>query len=131
MQALSGVASNVRRIEAAAAVGEEGANLAMHVYAYHVRKYIGAYAAAMGGCDALAFTGGVGENSSKVRALVSHGTEFLGFRLDPVRNSGPEFAADGVAALHGNDSALPVFVVRAREEWKIAGEARRLLVDIS
>lgn len=127
MKALSGVGSDMRAIEAAAAAGDAPALVALRAYAYRVRKYVGAYAAALGGCDVLAFTGGVGENSRRIRSLVMEGTEFLGTSLDAAANAAPAFDENGMASLHGADARIACFVVRAREEAMIAREARRLL----
>src|SRR5690606_14733796 len=81
LRALSGTA-DLRVIEQRAASGDAEAQLAIHVYAYRVRKYIGAYAAAMGGLDVLAFTGGIGENSADMRRRICERLEFLGLYLD-------------------------------------------------
>src|ERR1051325_8954091 len=84
---LSGVTGgDLRDIEAAAAGGSQRAALALEVFVYQVKKTIGAYAAAMGGLDAVAFTGGIGENSARLRAACCQGLEFLGIRLDDDAN---------------------------------------------
>ena len=84
---LAGVpGGDVRDLEQAAAAGSADAALALEVFAYEVRKTIGAYAAAMGGVDAVAFTGGIGENSPRLRSACCAGLEFLGIRLDRERN---------------------------------------------
>src|SRR4051794_23040494 len=86
---LSGVpGGDLRDIEAAAASGSRRAELALDVFAYQVKKTIGAYAAAMGGLDAVAFTGGIGENSERLRAACCSGLEFLGVELDTAKNEG-------------------------------------------
>ena len=130
MKALSGAGSDMRAIESAAAAGDASALMALRAYAYRVRKYVGAYAVAMGGCDVIAFTGGVGENSRCIRSLVMDGTEFLGTSLDAEANTAPAFDDDGVASLHGADGRIACFVVRAREERTIARETRRLLASV-
>ena len=119
----------MQRIEAAAGQGDSSAQLALDAYAYRIRKYIGAYAAAMGGCDAVAFTGGVGEHSARVRAQATENLEFLGLRLDPAANAAPAFGADGVALVQDSRSRGRLLVVQAREEWTMAREARRLLAE--
>lgn len=86
LKALSGIGSDLREIEVRARQGHVGASMALQVHAYRVRKYIGAYAAAMGGCDAIAFTGGAGENSPALRRRILEGLEFLGVRLDEARD---------------------------------------------
>lgn len=84
---LSGVSSDFRDIENAAANGNERAQLALDVYYYRVRKYIGSYAAAMGGVDAIVFTAGLGENSPEARYEVTKGLEFLGVKVDQEKNN--------------------------------------------
>ena len=76
----------MREVEQKAAEGDVDAQLAINVYAYRVRKYIGAYAAAMGGVDVIAFTGGIGENSASMRRRVCDKFEFLGLHLDDDKN---------------------------------------------
>ena len=83
---ISGVSSDVRDLEEAAAKGHHRATLALDVFNYEIKKYVGAYAAAMGGLDAVAFAGGIGENSCRVREGVCQGLEFLGLHLDPEKN---------------------------------------------
>ena len=79
-------ASRTRTPEAAAAGGSRRAQLALDVFVYQVKKTIGAYAAAMGGLEAVAFAGGIGENSARLRAACCQGLEFLGIRMDAERN---------------------------------------------
>lgn len=129
LAALAGHDGDVRRIEAAAAEGDATAELALQAYAYRIRKYIGAYAAAMGGCDVVAFTGGVGEHSAAARSRALHELGFLGLKLDAHANARPVYDASGVAAIHDAASAQAVLVVRAREEWMIAREAHRLFAS--
>ncbi len=81
------MSSDLRDIEAAADAGNVRAALAIDVLAYEVKKYIGAYAAAMGGLDAVAFAGGIGENSSRIRALVCRDLESFGIALDEDANA--------------------------------------------
>lgn len=85
--ALSGVSSDFRDIENGAEEGNENCALALDKFAYEVRKYIGSYAAALGGLDCLVFTAGVGENSASMRARICEGLEFLGVKLDPEKNN--------------------------------------------
>lgn len=127
LKALSGIGSDLREIEAQARQGHTGARTALQVHAYRVRKYIGAYAAAMGGCDAVAFTGGAGENSPALRRRILEGLEFLGLRLDEDRNEC--FGASGaeVAELQASRSSVAVLAVRAREQWVIARETAAVL----
>ncbi len=120
---LSGVAGgDVRDLEKAAEAGSADACLALEVFAYEVRKTIGAYAAAMGGLDAVAFTGGIGENSARLRAMCCAGLEFLGVRLDNGRNEGG--AGDRIVS---PDGAVAVFALATNEELVVARRAYRAL----
>lgn len=83
----TGVSSDFRDLEAAAAEGNERAQLAIDVFCYKVTKRIGSCAAAMGGLDAVVFTAGVGENSATLRAKIMEGLEFLGLKMDPEKNN--------------------------------------------
>ena len=112
--------NDVREILAREEAGDERAKLALDVYAYRVRKYVGAYSAVLGGVDALVFTGGVGENAARVRALACAGLERLGIALDESANA----AASGELCEIGRAGApVRVFVVRTDEELQIAREA--------
>jgi acetate kinase len=117
---ISGMSSDVRELERAAATGHARAELALEVFAYRVRKYIGAYLAVLGGADAVAFTGGAGANSAGLRRRILTGLEGLGMSLDPVANQ----AGDGSEALvSSGDSAVSLFVIPSNEELSIAREA--------
>src|SRR5262249_55073640 len=91
---------DVRDLQQAAQQGDARASLALDAFAYRVRKYIGAYTAALGGLDALAFTAGIGEHSPLVRRLVCARLECLGVRLDPARNDSP---GEGEARISATD----------------------------
>ncbi|MBI4910834.1 MAG: acetate/propionate family kinase [Acidobacteria bacterium] len=121
---LSGVAGgDVRDLEAAAAQGNNDAALALDVFTYEVRKTIGAYAAVMGGLDAIAFTGGIGENSPRLREACCQGLEFLGIQLDPAANvAGP---AD--RAVSSASSQVAVVTLRTNEELVVARRAYAIL----
>jgi acetate kinase len=117
---ISGVSGDVRELEHAAAAGHARAELALEVYAYRARKYIGAYLAVLGGADAVAFTGGAGANSAGLRRRILTGLEGLGISLDPVANE----AGDGSETLiSAGDSAVSLFVIPSNEEFSIAREA--------
>ncbi|MGO9011964.1 MAG: acetate/propionate family kinase [Bryobacteraceae bacterium] len=121
---LSGIAGgDVRDLEAAAAAGNRDAALALAVFVYEVKKTIGAYAAAMGGIEALAFTGGIGENSARLRAACCEGLEFLGIKLDRERNE----TGAGDRALSTADSAITVLALATNEELIVARRAWRAL----
>jgi acetate kinase len=100
--------------------GDPRARLAFDVYCYRLRKYVGAYYAALGTVDAIAFTAGVGENSSLVREASLAGLERLGIRIDADANRAPH---DGPFRISTDDSEVAVFVVPTNEEWQIAREA--------
>ena len=124
LAALSGVVGgDVRDIEQAAAAGNRDAALALEILAYQVRKTIGAYAAAMGGLDAVAFTGGIGENSVRLRSDCCTGLEFLGIALDPARNE--QAAGDRILSTDG--SAVAVLALATNEELIVARRAYALL----
>jgi acetate kinase len=109
--------SDMREITARAAAGDEAARLAIDVFAYRVKKYVGAYLAVLGGrCDALVFTGGIGQHSPVVRAAVCDGLEGLGIVLDTERNA----VGGDVVSAHG--SPIAVLVVATDEELEIARE---------
>ncbi len=86
LKALAG-SSDMRDIERRATDGDEAAQRAIELYAYRAKKYVGAYAAAMGGLDTIVFTGGIGENSPSMRRRICDGLEFLGLRIDHERNA--------------------------------------------
>jgi acetate kinase len=121
---ISGVSSDMRELEAACAANNPRALLAMKMYIYRIKKYIGAYAAVLGGVDILVFTGGVGENQSSLRAEVCRNMEYMGIKLDELTNSG----------LHGKemvistpDSSVTVIVVPTDEEYMIASDTQMIL----
>jgi len=120
--------NDMREIERRAAEGDDGCRLAITLFAHRVRKYIGAYAAVMGGVDVIAFTGGIGENSPLIRHRCTQRLEFLGARLDEDRNRdvGPAGAA-AVAEISDERSRTRLLVVRADEEVAIARETARRL----
>ena len=121
--ALSGVSSDFRDIENGAEEGNENCALALDKFAYEVRKYIGSYAAALGGLDCLVFTAGVGENSASMRARICEGLEFLGVKLDPEKNNtrGKE------AIISADDSRVTVWVIPTNEELMIAQDTAALV----
>lgn len=121
---ISGVSSDLRDIEEAAAKGNNRAALAVEILVYEVKKYIGAFAAAMGGLDAVAFAGGIGENSWCVRAAVCREMEFLGILLDEEKNRQP---ASGDRVISQTQSDVAVLVVYTNEEIIVARETVRVL----
>ena len=115
---VSGVSSDMRELEAAVAAGNPKAILAEKMYFYRIKKYIGAYAAALGGVDVILFTGGVGENQASCRAGVCEGLEFMGIKIDPERNKvrGEE------SIISTDDSKVKVVVIPTDEELLIASD---------
>ena len=123
---LSGRFVDRRDVIAAAEAGDERAALALDVECYRIKKYLGAYAAAMGGLDAVVFTAGVGENSPLHRARSCEGLDFLGISIDPARNE----AAVGRAAesdIASDDAAVRVFVIPTDEELVMAEDAAAIV----
>ena len=120
---ISGISSDMRDVENAAAEGHKKAILALKMYNYRIKKYIGAYAAAMGGVDAIVFTAGVGENQISMRAESCAGLEFLGIKIDAAKNNvrGKE------AEISTDDSRVKVWVVPTDEEIVIARDTMELV----
>jgi acetate kinase len=112
--------NDLREVGKRVAAGDEDARIAVEVYAYRIRKYIGAYALALGRLDAVAFTAGVGENDAGMRARVLEGLEGLGLVLDPARNAQRSLEPRVISA---DDSKVSVLVVPTNEELEIARQA--------
>lgn len=129
---LSGIGADFRDIQTAADAGDPRARLAIDVFVHRIRKYIGAYAAVMGGADAIVFTGGIGENAAAVRSRVCDGLVYMGVVLDEAANT-TRRAADhgGIVELSQRRSPTKVIVVRTDEERMIAREAMRCVVGAS
>lgn len=121
---ISGVSSDMREIEDAIAAGNERAILARKIYFYRLRKYIGSYAAAMGGVDVIVFTGGVGENGSPCRKQACEGLEFMGVKLDKALN---EKTRGTETVISTPDSKVKVVVIPTDEELMIATDTMNLL----
>ncbi len=119
---LSGVSSDFRDIEDAAKEGNERAILALNVYNYRVREMIGAYAAAMGGVDAVVFTAGLGENAIETRAEICKGLEFLGIEIDDAKNN----VRGKSTEVSKNGAKVKVFVIPTNEELVIARDTKEL-----
>ena len=123
LMGLSGVSSDMRDVYTAAEAGNERAQMTLDIWAYRVKKYIGAYAAAMGGLDAVIFTAGIGENDKRSRASVCEGLEFMGIKLDPEKNNIRGVEAEISAA----DSQVKVWVIPTNEELAIARDTLELV----
>jgi acetate kinase len=119
---VSGISNDFRDIENAANDGNERAALALDIFAYRVRKYIGSYAAAMNGVDAIVFTAGLGENSITMREKIATGLEFIGTKIDTAKNNvrgkAQEISADG--------SKVKMFVIPTNEELTIARDTKEI-----
>lgn len=120
---LFGKSSDCRDLEMAATAGDERAVLAEKVFIYKIKSYIGAYAAAMGGVDAICFTGGIGENSANVREKTLEGLEFLGVELDKEINS---VRKKGNVKLSTENSKVLVYKIPTNEELVIARDTYKL-----
>ena len=120
---ITGGSSDMRDVESAAKSGDKRAQLAQDMYFYRIKKYIGAYAAAMGGVDVIVFTAGVGENQISMRSEVCKGLEFLGVKFDEQKNNirGEE------AIISADDSKVKVVVIPTDEELMIATDTMNLL----
>lgn len=123
MLGISGISSDMRDVENAANEGNERAKLALKMYSYRIKKYIGAYAAAMGGVDVIVWTAGVGENQINMRYETCDGLEFLGVKMDREKNNtrGEE------AEISADDSRVKVYVVPTDEEIVIARDTMELV----
>jgi acetate kinase len=121
---LSGVpGGDVRDLEKSASEGNHDAAIALDVFAYQVKKTIGAYAAAMGGLDAVAFTGGIGENSAPLRAKALSNLEFLGIELDPILNT----TGSGDRLVSAPEVTVKLIVLSTNEELVVARRAYKAL----
>lgn len=123
LMGVSGISSDARDIEAAVKEGNQRADLARRMFIYRVKKYIGAYAAAMNGVDVLVFTGGIGENDTYIRGEIIKGLSYLGIDFDEQKN-----AVRGEEALLSTaDSKVKVCVIPTDEEWMIASDTQALI----
>lgn len=116
--------SDMRDVKAAYENGNPDAQLAYAMYAYHIRKYIGAYVAVLGGLDAIVFTAGVGENDALTRKLTTEGLDYLGLNLDVAKN---EAGGKGIYEINTADSPAKILVVPTNEEREIANQCYGLL----
>ncbi len=124
---VSGLSSDVRPLETAAQGGDARAALALEMFAYRACKYIGAYAAALGGLDGVAFTGGIGEHSPALRSRICRTLAFLGVSLNMGRNAAA--TQDKPTCISADNAAVPVWVIPTDEERQIARETYGLLAS--
>jgi len=126
LKGISGISSNIHDIEAAASDGHHRALLAHKAFCYQVRKNIGAYVAAMGGIDVLAFTGDIGETSAAVRSLACQGLGYMGIKLDEEKNRNLGNVAD-FAIISADDSPVTILVINNDDERLVAWETLRAI----
>jgi acetate kinase len=124
MLGISGISSDMRDVELAAAEGHKLAGIALDMFAYRVKKYIGSYAAAMDGLDLVVFTGGIGENDVETRERILTGMTFLGIVPDRDKNRETKGEEGMISA---RNSKVKVLVVPTNEEFVIASETYRLV----
>ena len=122
---ISGVSSDFRDLEAGAEKGNERCKLALEMFSYQTKKFVGAYAAVMGGLDCIVFTAGIGENTPIVREGVCEGLEFLGVKLDKEANEAKNNGS--IREISAKDSKVKVLVIPTNEELVIARETAELL----
>ncbi|HHW22458.1 MAG TPA: acetate kinase [Clostridiaceae bacterium] len=121
--AISGVSSDFRDLDDAVDQGNERAALALEVFSYQVKKFIGAYACAMGGIDAIVFTAGIGENNPKIRKMVCEGLGFMGASINEEKN----LVRGAEMDISTEDSKVRVLVIPTNEELAIAKETKKLV----
>ena len=121
---ISGISSDMREIEEAVNDGEDRAELALNMYNYRIKKYIGSYAAVLGGFDILVFTGGVGENMASMRKSVCQNMEYMGIELDDGLNA---ITRSKEAVISKSTSKVKVVVIPTDEELTIAQDASKIL----
>jgi len=126
MLGISGISSDLRDVEREYANGNDRARLALEVYGYHIRKYIGSYAVALGTVDAIVFTAGVGEHASLVREWACQGLEAIGAILDPFKNA----TRHDEAIISKMSSRVKIMIIPTNEELMIARDTRDLVLAI-
>jgi acetate kinase len=122
LRGVSGISDDMRDIQEAIAAGNERAKLAFDMYAHRLCREIGGMLVTLGGLDVLVFTGGIGENSGPIREAACNQLAFLGLKLDTAKNAGSP-VDENIAV---PESAIPVLVIHAEEDWEIACECYRL-----
>ena len=120
----SGISNDVREVRKAANKGNKRAELALDIFCYRIKKYIGAYMAALGHVDTIVFTGGIGENADRLRREILEGLEELGIKLDKQINDKTHQCE---ALISSPDSRIKVWVIPTDEEARIAHDAYLLM----
>jgi acetate kinase len=121
---ISGKSSDLREVLEGMQAGDDRCRLAVEMVAYNIKKYVGAYVAALDGVDALCFTGGIGENSALIREIVCTGLDGMGLNLDPTKNNKRSQDARDIAT---NSSAARIFVIPTNEEYVIANDTYKIV----
>ena len=129
MLGISGVSSDDRDVTAASREGNPRAKLAQDILEYQIAKYIGGYMVALGGCNAIVFTAGLGENQAAHRAVVGEYLSFLGVKIDPQLNKATVLGKEG--KISAPDSSIEVFVIPTNEELVIARDTKELVEKLS
>lgn len=130
LSGLSGIGNDLRDILEQAENGNEDCRLAIHVFTHRLTKYIGAYAAVMGGLDVLIFTAGIGENSAEIRNRTCQGLDFLGIKLDEYKNKSARLTDEqDVIAISEENSRVTILAIRTDEQYAIALEAQKILEE--
>jgi acetate kinase len=124
LQGVSGLSSDMRDIQSAVEAGNEQAKLALDIYCYRIRKYIGAYAVAMGGVDCIVFTAGIGENSAIVREMCCQGLDFFGAELDKAKNA-EAVRKEGIISKDG--AKVKILAIPTNEELVIAEDTYKIV----
>jgi acetate kinase len=124
LQGVSGLSSDMRDIQTAVEAGNEQAKLALDIYCYRIRKYIGAYAVAMGGVDCIVFTAGIGENSAIVREMCCRGLDFFGAELDKAKNA-EAVRKEGIISKDG--AKVKILAIPTNEELVIAEDTYEIV----
>ncbi len=124
---ISGKSSDLREVLEGMDAGDERCRLAVDMIAYIIKKYVGSYAAALDGVDALCFTGGIGENAALIREKVCAGLDYMGLNIDPVKNNKRSGEARDIST---NGSTGRIFVIPTNEEYVIANDTYKIVKGI-
>ncbi len=125
---ISGKSSDLREVLEGMQQGDDKCRLAVEMVAYNIKKYVGAYVAALDGIDALCFTGGIGENSALIREIVCSGLDGMGLNIDPTKNNKRSNEPRGIAT---NSSAARIFVIPTNEEYVIASDTYKIVSELA
>ena len=126
LQGISEVSSDMRDIEKRAEDGDHQAHLAIEIFVYRIKKYIGSYIAAMNGVDLIIFTAGIGENDCLVRRMVLEDMEFFGISFDPIKN---KRAIGRYGIISTPESKITVMVIPTNEELEIAKQTLTVILN--